>query len=92
MMCPVRLAPKVRKVATVHFLEAAGGEWRLRATTSNRAKLWTFQSNIHLSFDIVPFASLPQPVDQLFECVRVLRGVLKPSQEIERLAEFAAMV
>lgn len=50
------------------------------------------QSNVDFAIDVQPFGCAAQPSNHVFECAGMFWSVFKPSQEIEWLTEFAAMV
>src|SRR5262245_50149617 len=45
----------------------------------------TCKPDVHFPFNEFPFFRVAQPANQILESLRVLRGVVKPRQEVERL-------
>src|SRR6476646_10463809 len=59
---------------------------------STRIQPFTLDADIHLALDVIPFLGRAQHADQFLERLRVRGLELEPGQEIEGLAEIAAVI
>src|SRR5215469_9461495 len=50
------------------------------------------QTDIDLTIDVIPFRSVPEFEHQLLKIIAPLRSIFEPGQEVERFAEFAAVM